>query len=160
MDETEKAIRTILEKKDYEDAVERATQARQVMNEAFAEATVAEYEHLGNRIGNLPDDGDRHVIAAAIKSKADVIVTENLKDFPKKVLANYGTEAKSSDEFIADAINLSPSLAIAAIKRMRRRFDRPEKTPELLLLDMKKSGLMQSADQLKEGVRFNQGTSD
>jgi hypothetical protein len=94
----------------------------------------------------LPDEGDRHVIAAAIKSKADIIVTENLKDFPRKMLAKYGIEAKSSDEFIADAISLSPSLAIDAIKRMRLRLDRPEKTPEILFLDMEKTGLKQSAD--------------
>ena len=63
-------------------------------------------------------------------------------------------EAKSSDEFIADAINLSPSLAIDAIKRMRVRLDRPEKTPEILLLDMKKTGLTRSVDQLRDSVKL------
>jgi hypothetical protein len=154
MDETEKAITIILSKKGHDDAAEHATQARSIMNEAFAEATVVEYEHLGNGIGKLPDEGDRHVIAAAIKSKADIIVTENLKDFPRKVLAKYGIEAKSSDDFIADAINLSPSLAIAAIKRMRLRLDRPEKSPEILLLDMEKTGLTQAADQLRDSVKL------
>jgi predicted nucleic acid-binding protein len=154
MDEAEKAITIILSKKDYDDAAERAAQARNIMNPAFAEATVVDYERLGNGIGKLPDEGDRHVIAAAIKSKAEIIVTENLKDFPKKVLANYGIEAKSSDEFIADAINLSPALAMDAIKRMRLRLDRPEKTPEILLLDMEKTGLTQSADQLKDSVKL------
>jgi len=154
MDEMEKAITIILSKKDHDDAVERAAQARNIMNQAFAEARVVEYEHHGNGIGRLPDEGDRHVIAAAIKSKADIIVTENLKDFPRKVLANYGIEAKSSDEFIADAIDLSPLLAIDAIKRMRLRLDRPEKTLEVLLLDMEKTGLTQSADQLRDSVKF------
>lgn len=154
MDETEKAIGIILAKKDCKDAVQHAIQARAAMNQAFAEANVAGYEHHGNGIGKLPDEGDRHVMAAAIKSKADIIVTENLKDFPRKVLAKYGIEAKSSDEFIADAINLSPSLAIAAIKRMRLRLDRPEKSPEILLLDMEKSGLTQAADQLRDSVKL------
>jgi predicted nucleic acid-binding protein len=154
MDETEKAIRAILAKRDCEDAADRARQAREVMNEAFAEAMVSEYERHGNGIGKLPDEGDRHVIAAAIKSKTDIIVTENLKDFPKKILANYGIEAKSSDEFIADTINLNPALAIAAIKRMRLRFNTPEKTPEILLLDMERNGLTQSADQLRDSVKL------
>lgn len=121
---------------------------------SLAEAAVTDYDHLGDGLGKLPDDGDRHVIAAAIKSKSDVIVTENLKDFPKKLLARYGIEAKCSDEFIADAIDLSPSLAIAAIKRMRLRLQRPEKTPEVLLLDMEKTGLTNSADQLRDSVKL------
>ncbi len=156
MNETEKTITIILSKKEHNDAVERAAQARNIMNRAFAEATVVNYNHHGKRIGTLPDEGDRHVIAAAIKSKADIIVTENLKDFPRKVLVKYGIEAKSSDEFIADAINLSPSLAIEAIERMRLRPNRPEKTPENLLLDMKKIGLTQSADQLRNCVNLIQ----
>jgi hypothetical protein len=153
MDETEKAITIILSKKNHDDAVERAAQARNIMNQAFAEATVVKYKHHGNGIVKLPDEGDRHVIAAAIKSKADTIVTENLKDFPRKVLAKFGIEAKSSDDFIADAISLSPTLAKDAIKRMRLRVDRPDKTFEILLLDMKKTGLTQSADQLRDSVK-------
>lgn len=154
MEETEKAIENILAKKDCDDAAERATQARQAMNEAFAEATVTDYDQLGDDLGKLPDDGDRHVIAAAIKSRADVIVTENLKDFPRRLLASYGIEAKSSDAFIADAIDLCPSLAMAAIKRMRLRLQRQEKTPEVLLLDMEKIGLTLSADQLRDSVKL------
>jgi predicted nucleic acid-binding protein len=152
MNETEKAITIILSKKNHADAVERAAQARNIMNQAFDEATVFEYEQHGNGLGKLPDEGDRHVIAAAIKLEADVIVTENLKDFPRKVLASYGIEAKSADEFIADAINLSPSLAINAMRRLR--LNRPEKTLEILLLDMKKAGLKQSADQLRDSVKL------
>jgi predicted nucleic acid-binding protein len=154
MNETEKAITIILSKKDHSDAVERATQARNIMNQAFAEATIVEYEHHGNGIGKLPDEGDRHVIAAAIEAKADFIVTENLKDFPRKVLVKYGIKAKSSDEFIADAISLSPSLAISAVKRMRLRLNKQDKTPEILLLDMKKTGLIQSVDRLEDSVKL------
>ena len=152
MDETEKAIGIILTKRDFKDVFKHAIHARAAMNQAFVEANVTGYKHHGNGIGKLPDEGDRHVIAAAIKSKADIIITENLKDFPRKVLAKYGIEAKSSDDFIADAINLSPSLAIAAIRRMRLRPDRPDKTPEIFLLDMDKTGLTQAADQLRDSV--------
>ena len=151
MDETEKAITIMLLKKNHDDAAERAAQSRNIMNQAFAEATIVKYKHHGIGIGKLPDEGDRHVIAAAIKSKADIIVTENLKDFPRKVLAKYGIEAKSSDDFIADAISLNPTLATDAITRMRLRLDRPDKTAEIWLLDMKMTGLTQSAEQLRDG---------
>jgi len=151
LDETEKAIATILSKRDYADAAERAAQARMLMQQAFAEASVVNYAHLGEGIGKLPDEGDRHVIAAAIESGADIILTENLRDFPRKVLAKYGIEAKSCDRVVADAIELSPSLAIGAFQRMLQRLDKPEKRAQTLLMDMQKSGLTQAAKQL--GVR-------
>ncbi|SHH08154.1 PIN domain-containing protein [Flavobacterium micromati] len=61
---------------------EEAEKRVQRANNAFPDALVPNYEGL---IGNLtlPDENDRHVLAAAIKSNADVIVTNNLKDFPK-----------------------------------------------------------------------------
>jgi len=154
LDETEKAIAILLNKRGCEDAGDRAKRARLAMSRAFVEATVADYESMGDKLGKLPDEGDRHVIAAAIKTKADIIVTENLKDFPAKKLASYGMEAKSSDEFIADAIDLSPSRAISAIKTMRDRFNRPEKTPEMFILDMERIGLTLSADQLRDSVEL------
>jgi len=49
---------------------------------------------------HLPDPGDRHVLAAAIRGRADVIVTMNLKDFPDAVLNSFGIEAQHPDEFI------------------------------------------------------------
>jgi predicted nucleic acid-binding protein len=152
LDETEKAIAAILSKRDYPDAAERATQACTLMQQAFAEASIANYAHLAEGIGKLPDEGDRHVIAAAIESAADIIVTENLRDFPRKVLAKYGIEAKSCDSVVADAITRSPSSAIAAIQRMLRRLDQPEKRAQTLLPDMQKSGLTQAAKQLAAGV--------
>ena len=154
LDETEKAIEIVLDKLECKDAADRASRARAAMNKAFVEATVTQYESMGKGIGKLPDEGDRHVIAAAIKSKADIIVTENLKDFPKNILAGYGIEAKSADEFVADAIDLNPALAISAIKRMRLRFNKPEKTPESLLLDMERIGITHSENQLRDSVKL------
>ena len=42
---------------------------------------------------------DRHVLAAAIKSDANYIITFNLKDFPKKVLDKHKIEAINPDVF-------------------------------------------------------------
>lgn len=50
------------------------------MNEAFSDALVAGYESLVEGMTN--DMGDRHVLAAAVAGRADVIVTNNVKHFP------------------------------------------------------------------------------
>ena len=50
-------------------------------NQAFPDALVNNYERLIEHL-ELPDEDDRHILAAAIKTNANVIVTNNLKDFP------------------------------------------------------------------------------
>jgi len=59
-----------------------------LMNLAVPDCLVKNYEGLIESL-ELPDPDDRHVLAAAIKCQADVIVTNNLKDFPENVLENY-----------------------------------------------------------------------
>lgn len=56
---------------------------------AFPDASVDNYEPLVNSL-ELPDEKDRHVLAAAIKTNANVIVTNNMKDFPKEYSASFG----------------------------------------------------------------------
>lgn len=56
-----------------------------LMNQAVPDCLVGNYEGLIDSL-ELPDPHDRHVLAAAIKCQADVIVTNNLNDFPKKAL--------------------------------------------------------------------------
>lgn len=55
-------------------------------NSAFPDALVSNYSKLIDSL-ELPDSKDRHVLAAAIKTNANVIVTNNIKDFPKEYLA-------------------------------------------------------------------------
>ena len=52
-----------------------------IVNEAFPDAMVENYEPLVQML-DLPDEKDKHVLAAAIKTNANLIVTNNLKDFP------------------------------------------------------------------------------
>ena len=119
------------------------------MERAFADAAVEGYENLIPSFVNLPDPDDAHVVAAALKTRASIIVTENIKDFPNKILMPINIEAKTSDEFLADTIDLDHGRAIPAIKKMRDRFKNPEKTAEALLLDMEAAGLIQTVDALR-----------
>lgn len=62
-------------------------------NLAFPDALVHNYESLVAHL-SMPDEDDCHVLAAAIKSNAHVIVTNNLKDFPEEYLDTFGIKAK------------------------------------------------------------------
>jgi hypothetical protein len=134
--ETQKAIGTILAAKGVKDAVERAARARASMEDAFEEAMVTDFDAFLRTGEGLPDPNDAHVLAAALKTQAAIIVTDNLKDFPEAVLAPLNIEARSADVFIANTIDLDQGRAVAAIQGMRRRFKRPEMSAELLLLEM------------------------
>jgi predicted nucleic acid-binding protein len=149
LDETQKALEEIHQKRGFQDAVDRAARARAFMEDAFEDAMVDGYDHLLPLAAKLPDQDDAHVLAAAVRTQASMIVTENLKDFPSKLLSALNIEAKSADAFIADTIARDPGRAVAAIRQMRERFKRPEKTAETLLLEMEADGLVETVDLLR-----------
>jgi len=152
LDEVQRAIEGILAGKGAEDAMERASRGRAAMEKAFADAMVDEFDTFLPLCDGLPDPGDAHVLAAAMKTRAATIVTDNLRDFPEAILAKAGIEPRATDAFIADTIELDTGRAVAAIRRMRERFQRPEKTPDLLLLDMEAAGLVETVDVLRPHV--------
>lgn len=153
LEETERAIEKILGAKNASDAGDRAKRARAAMECAFEEARVTDFDDFLPAGSRLPDQGDRHVLAAALKTQAATIVTDNLKDFPAVVLSPLNIEARSPDDFLADTIALDIGRAVAAVRKMRERFTRPEKTAEDLLLDMEAEGLVSVVDLLKPHVR-------
>lgn len=74
-------------------------------------------------------------MAAAIKTNANVIVTNNIKDFPKEYLSSYGLSAKTADDFLTDIIDLNPEEAIKAFKEMVLNRRNPD-LDEFELLDI------------------------
>ncbi|WP_316219372.1 PIN domain-containing protein [Bradyrhizobium sp. SZCCHNR2026] len=149
LDETQKALEEIHLKRGFQDAADRAARARAFMENAFEDAIVDGYDHLLPLAAKLPDQNDAHVLAAAVKTQASMIVTENLKDFPSNILSALNIEAKSADEFIADTIALDPGRAVAVIRQMRERFKQPEKTAGILLLEMEADGLVETVNLLR-----------
>jgi predicted nucleic acid-binding protein len=55
---------------------------------------------------------DRHVLAAAIRSRAELIVTFNLKHFPADSVSPWGIEVSHPDEFLIDLFYLNPELVV------------------------------------------------
>ena len=100
---------------------------RALMNASVRDCVVENYRELIPAL-ELPDPDDRHVVAAAIVANADVIVTFNLRDFPRNKLKKYGIEAQHLDDFIGQLIDLAPSKVISAIATVRGRLQNPPKS--------------------------------
>jgi predicted nucleic acid-binding protein len=73
----------------------------------YAEAWVEGYEDLIPAMTNHPKD--RHVLAAAVRANAEVIVTYNLKDFPRAALSPYEITAQGPSEFLKNLFQLDPA---------------------------------------------------
>ncbi|WP_247439674.1 hypothetical protein [Bradyrhizobium sp. 139] len=81
--------------KGFNDAAARAKRARASMEAAFEDAIVTDFDNFLPVAAALPDPGDHRVVAAAAKTQAAMIVTENLKDFPASVLSvEYGGQIR------------------------------------------------------------------
>jgi predicted nucleic acid-binding protein len=96
---------------------EEANQRIAKANSAFPDALVQNYKGLIAHL-ELPDKDDRHVLAAAIKTNANLIVTNNIKDFPEEYLQSFSLSAKTADDFLTDIIDLNQEQAVAAFKDM------------------------------------------
>jgi len=111
---------------------EQLERTRDLMNRAVPDCLVEGYEDLIAGFA-LPDADDRHVLAAAIRAGAGVIVTFNLKDFPKEVLQPHGVEAQHPDEFIGHLIDLDADAVCAAVRKQRESLKKPPKSVEEFL---------------------------
>ena len=108
---------------------EKLERTRMLMDKHAEDALVTGYEDLIEGL-QLPDPDDRHVLAAAIRGRADVIVTRNVKDFPRDALGPFGIEAQHPDKFIAHLLDLAPGLVIEAARQHRETLKNPAKTVE------------------------------
>lgn len=102
----------------------------------------------------LPDPGDVHVLAAALAGHADCIVTANVRDFPIEVVGALGVEIIHPDQFIVAQWDLDQLVAVAAFKRMRARWKKPDTSAEDFAAAMERAGLPAAAQRLREAVEL------
>ena len=88
-----------------------------LMNAAFPEALYHVPQDLIDRLADLPDQDDRHVVALAIHAQAHTIVTDNVRDFPSEVLAPHDLTALPADEFLVQQYHLGPDIMLEKLDR-------------------------------------------
>lgn len=98
---------------------------RESMDRSVPDCIVVGYESLIENL-KLPDPDDRHVLAAAIRAGADVIVTFNLGDFPDEILAPYGIHTKTPDDFFLDLESLHPAVLLDAAAKDKAHYKNPK----------------------------------
>ena len=107
---------------------ERATRLRSVMEEAFPEAMVTGHEPLIAAMKN--HEKDRHVVTAAVKAGAQVIVTSNLKHFRE---LPEGIEAQSPDDFLCNIFDLDPDGMVELVREQAAALKKPKRSYAELL---------------------------
>lgn len=129
---------------------EKLGKLRLLMNSAVRDCLVEGYEPLIEGL-KLPDPDDRHVLAAAIKVGARIIVTSNLKDFPSEHLAPWEIEAKSPDDFVLDQIDLDGRVVWACVQQIADSRVNPPEAVDDVLDALEKAGLVESVAALRAG---------
>jgi predicted nucleic acid-binding protein len=126
---------------------ENLVRTRDLMNENVRDCLVYDYENLIEDLV-LPDQSDRHVLAAAIKANASIILTFNNKDFPPGALQTHDIQTQYPDLFISNLINNFPRIICNSIQKLRLNLKKPPFSAEKYLNVLKKQKLTTAADKL------------
>lgn len=132
---------------------DKLPRTRELMNSAIPDSLISGYEPLIDNL-ELPDIDDRHVLAAAIRSGAQAIITFNLKDFPDDALIQYGVEAMHPDAFIEHQLDLNQGAVIASAKQHRDALKNPSKTADEYIETLAAQGLAISADRFRDFIEL------
>lgn len=127
------------------DRIERRLDA---MNATFEDALITGWEPVCAGL-DLPDPDDRHVLAAAIRSGAQAIVTFNLKDFPEDRLSPTGVAATHPDEFLLDQLDLHPGLARQVLIEQAADLANPPSDLAGVLNRLERCGVPRFADAVR-----------
>lgn len=117
------------------------------MDVAIPDGLVTDHEVLITGL-TLPDPDDRHVLAAAIRCNASVIVTFNERDFPPAALSPFGIEAQHPDLFIENLFDLDPAAVVTAAQRQRAQLKNPPMDVDGYIDVLRRQGLVQTARSL------------
>ena len=101
---------------------EQAAYRESEIRKHFGEAWVEGYEDLILAMTN--QEKDRHVLAAAVRSGAETIVTYNLKDFPRSALAPYAITAQGPSTFLKNLYELDSEAVLHTLEHQAAAIDK------------------------------------
>lgn len=122
---------------------------RQMMDANVPEALITDYRSLIPTVADV-NEKDRHVVAAAIRAGASVIVTTNLKDFPPEALRPHRVEAQHPDEFVCHLLDLHAEAVCTAARLQRASYRNPPFGEAEYLSTLRKLGLRKTVAELKK----------
>jgi predicted nucleic acid-binding protein len=123
----------------------------QAMDSAFPDANVTGFKNLIPGL-TLPDEDDRHVLAAAIKSNADLIITFNKKDFPAKNVKQHNIKIEDPDEFICQLLKTDLPKVLQALLNQVKALKNPPQSIEQILTTLENCGLPVSIAIIKDAL--------
>jgi predicted nucleic acid-binding protein len=103
------------------------------MESAFPEALYDIPPNLIESVTCTSDPNDRHVVALAIHSHANTIVTNNVRHFRTEGLLPHGLTILSADEFLVHQYHLNPAIMLEKLDRQAAGI-RKQRTDILQLL--------------------------
>lgn len=109
------------------------------MERYFADAMVTGYDDLVPSMTN--DEKDRHVLAAAVRGGAEVLVTFNTRDFPAESVEPFDLEVVRPDDFLLDQLDLYPGPTIRALSELVEGYDSPEMDVSDFLMALTRAGV-------------------
>jgi predicted nucleic acid-binding protein len=107
------------------------------MQNAFPEACIHLSAILLEAVPEIPDSGDRHVVAVAIQAKAQAIVTFNLRHFPRVALEPFGITVYSPDKFLMGLFGRNPDEIVNVLDQQAKAIGQSRES----VLERLKAGL-------------------
>jgi hypothetical protein len=104
-------------------SAEKAISREGEIRRHFPEAWITDYEDSIPAMTNHPKD--RHVIAAPARAGVKIIVTYNLKDFPRSSLAPYSITAQGPSAFLKNLYAIAPSVVMQTLETQAVAIGQP-----------------------------------
>lgn len=145
LDEVERNLTRIIGTRGHADAEGKVQHLLAELRAQFPEAIVTGYGALIPTMTN--HEKDRHVLAAAVTSDAQAIITSNSIHFPASALGPYNIEALTPDQFLSDLFDLYPEQMCAILLAQAAALHRPQTADDLL------TNLNRSAPNFVKSVR-------
>jgi predicted nucleic acid-binding protein len=108
---------THVEKLDWDERL--ATSFQNAVKDAFPEAMITDYQELIPIMTN--DEKDRHVLAAAVRDKLNLIITFNLKDFKAKDLSKWNIEALHPQDYLLTLYSMKPGIVMMKLAKIAQK---------------------------------------